>query len=694
MSKVRIYGDVSGYVDIAVPDNAGTTTLNLDKIPQADINGNIAMDTNTLYVDAANNRVGVGTASPNTTLDIVSPSSDEAVNIRGRSADDISQLKFYENDGTTSLARLDSRTTHFEVGSYNELRFSAGGVGNSHVVIDTSGNVGIGTDNPGYKLQVNGNVDILNVKGSLGNAFVRFTDGDATADFSIGADDGSGAGAGGFILYDRSNTAYRLVVKSNGYVGIGTTNPSQILEAQTSSTTYVTATTTGTATSAGHRSTAGTNDWVWFATQGQPNYRLYDYASSAVRLTVTNSGNVGIGTDNPTGKLHVYDSGVMDINLVGNPPELNLEDTSSSSGSKRIRLTVDTGKMSIQGLSDDDQSITYTFLEGDLSNGNLYLDNINGHQLSHRNLINNGGMQIAQRNASYTITTSGYQYICLDRWGNYYAGTSVGQQEQTVFNQLKKVMRITATSSTSNLYTFQWIENGGKMLCNGERFSISFKARSSVASGKTCTVQMRYGDVGAGNTATSDTIGSVALTNSFQQFKFENVDASSFNYTQAGLWLWMPGPSIGDYFEITDVQVELGSKATKFEQKSIAQEMNDCMRFYQRLQGNRDGSGGAAGDRGIFHMHNWGTTNWYGIHHFNVPMRTGPTLKTGFSGTYLGTWFSGGNTSNATSMQIQNANSWRAEMSGNHDGSFLQGGSCWLRLGADDNYVAFDAEYL
>ena len=39
MSKVRIYGDTSGYVDIAVPAVAGTTTLNLDKIPQADISG-------------------------------------------------------------------------------------------------------------------------------------------------------------------------------------------------------------------------------------------------------------------------------------------------------------------------------------------------------------------------------------------------------------------------------------------------------------------------------------------------------------------------------------------------------------------------------------------------------------------------------------------------------------------------------
>ena len=79
-------------------------------------------------------------------VSITSPSSAEGIKLLGRSSDDIGQLKFYENDGTTGLARLDARTTHFEVGSYNELRFSAGGVGNSHVVIDTSGNIFFGAN--------------------------------------------------------------------------------------------------------------------------------------------------------------------------------------------------------------------------------------------------------------------------------------------------------------------------------------------------------------------------------------------------------------------------------------------------------------------------------------------------------------------------------------------------------------------
>ena len=52
----------------------------------------------------------------------------------------------------------------------------------------------------------------------------------ATGDFSFGVDDGSGAGANNFIIYDRINGAYRFVLTNAGNVGIGTTNPGATLE--------------------------------------------------------------------------------------------------------------------------------------------------------------------------------------------------------------------------------------------------------------------------------------------------------------------------------------------------------------------------------------------------------------------------------------------------------------------------------
>ncbi len=49
------------------PDGSGSPTERM----RLDSAGNLAVDTNTLYVDAANNRVGVGTASPSNTLDVI-----------------------------------------------------------------------------------------------------------------------------------------------------------------------------------------------------------------------------------------------------------------------------------------------------------------------------------------------------------------------------------------------------------------------------------------------------------------------------------------------------------------------------------------------------------------------------------------------------------------------------------------------
>mgnify|MGYP000583802162 CR=1 FL=1 len=45
MSKVRIYGDTSGYIDVAAPATADNSTLDLSRVVKEDANGNVGIGT-------------------------------------------------------------------------------------------------------------------------------------------------------------------------------------------------------------------------------------------------------------------------------------------------------------------------------------------------------------------------------------------------------------------------------------------------------------------------------------------------------------------------------------------------------------------------------------------------------------------------------------------------------------------------
>jgi len=75
MSKLRLRGSTSGYTEIQASAVAGDNIITLPTtsdgtILTADSSGNVNIDSGTLYVDAANNRVGVGTTSVSRTLDV------------------------------------------------------------------------------------------------------------------------------------------------------------------------------------------------------------------------------------------------------------------------------------------------------------------------------------------------------------------------------------------------------------------------------------------------------------------------------------------------------------------------------------------------------------------------------------------------------------------------------------------------
>ena len=111
-------------------------------------------------------------------------------------------------------------------------------------------------------------------------------------------------------------------------------------------------------------------------------------------LYVNNSAQVGIGTDSPAAKLDVNLTGagdavkitgnsITDFDFVGNPPEFNLEDSDSTSGQKRARITLNSQQLNIQGLSDDDSALTYQFITCDLSNGYVGINTTSPARLLH-----------------------------------------------------------------------------------------------------------------------------------------------------------------------------------------------------------------------------------------------------------------------------------------------------------------------
>lgn len=102
----------------------------------------LTVDTNTLHVDATNNRVGIGTTSPGEPLHIVTASSD-------------AYLKQENGTATTFLGPDSSNTGLFGTSSNHDVRFITNN--SERLRIDSSGKVGIGTTTPTYNLDVSGN---------------------------------------------------------------------------------------------------------------------------------------------------------------------------------------------------------------------------------------------------------------------------------------------------------------------------------------------------------------------------------------------------------------------------------------------------------------------------------------------------------------------------------------------------------
>jgi hypothetical protein len=225
-------------VDKIIPQSGTTLTIgdSGDTVNFAD-GTSIGIDTNTLYIDSTNNRVGIGTTSPGAKLEIQTAS--DWGNIINSTYAGTQYFQQFEYNGTSiGKIRGDNSSISIESGSNLILQTA----NTERMRITSSGDVGIGTSAPDAKLSVTkagaGAFTVIKAKNGTVAADTGASielSGFYKAGKIAGTNDNAGTSyAGALRFYTNSNSTndfvQRMIINSSGNVGIGTASPSQKLD--------------------------------------------------------------------------------------------------------------------------------------------------------------------------------------------------------------------------------------------------------------------------------------------------------------------------------------------------------------------------------------------------------------------------------------------------------------------------------
>lgn len=270
--------------------------------------------------------------------------------------------------------------------------------------------------------------------------------------------------------------------------------------------------------------------------------------------------------------------------------------------------------------------------------------------LSNRNIIINGAMTVSQRGDYSSATSLTDDTYFLDRWVSDLATVSATiQNVSNGYLSKSKTQKLAATSSgTGRIVSIQKIEVSSYML--GVELTASAQVKSNSSNARLFLVDNTNGTV----------LGVQAHTGggSFEKLTVSGTPPTTC--TDLRVYVAFRSESqanvaitSGDYFEFTEVQLEVGDSATPFEHRSYGDELIRCQRYY--FQSSKFGTSdtGTASDCIKYHSYSKSGSAWE-WHQSSLPsnMRAAPTVTT-HDGTTAGkiahfTSNSGASTNNKT----------------------------------------------
>jgi hypothetical protein len=320
------------------------------------LNADVTFDTNTMFVDVSENRVGINTTSPAQKLDV-----NGNIRVQGT----YPKIEFVDTDNNSDFTLINGNGAFLV---YDETNSS------ERMRIDSSGSIGIGTTSPDTLLELVGADPILTIRdsettGANTNATLRLAESGASDTLGNYWDiNHTGNGELRFVQDRDGVNNERMRINYAGNVGIGTTNPTVKLDVETQATGDV-ASFTGAHpsrnllitnyTSGGDGSSYAINansgfgelklqtvskDRIKIAANGDISF-YEDTGTTAQLFWDASAESLGIGTDSPNYKLVVSRADVGTLARFQTEdgthnPELDIATTSTG---VKVRSSFSTG---------------------------------------------------------------------------------------------------------------------------------------------------------------------------------------------------------------------------------------------------------------------------------------------------------------------------------------------------------------
>jgi len=320
-----------------------------------------------------------------------------------------------------------------------------------------------------------------------------------------------------------------------------------------------------------------------------------------------------------------------------------------------LKLTSDTsGTLELQSagntkLTVNSSGATIPTISGTTSMSAITgLASINSGQIGgRRNVIHNPNGAVNQRHGTAANTTM--NTYAMDRWRSFGGGTGYGQSFLTKSDAGEgdgyyiRYQRPNGNSTTFATGIAQGLETVDSKHLAGKTVTLSFRARGG-ANWSPTDGSTAFRVVGGEGTDQSP-VGMTTAENAFVVtaeipqgggfVTYSGTGTIPADKTQIAIqiaWTWTGTAGANDYIDVRNLQLEIGSTATTFEQLSYGEELHRCQRycFVARPPTNTALATGFART----------TTTVHCVKAFPVTMRTTPSLAfssaTDFQVQYLG----------------------------------------------------------